>query len=193
LGAFDFAVAAAVVRVMIAFQWGTTSALGRLGAFALGCVAQLSTSASMQACHPRWYLVCDIGIRGGIMNRGTDDTQAMTSAACRDNSYRVEVSGWDAGENFFVEKTSLDWRERERKTVALHATVRLDSVLFVRLLGPLGGGADFPVPHRAVRVEDSSKDASCTDAGLVQMQPRRTMKDGADRAVESLGESSLNR
>jgi len=127
------------------------------------------------------------------MNRGTDDTQAMTIAASRDTSYRVEVSGWDARENFFVEKTSLDWREREGKTVALHATVRLDSVLFVRLLRPLGGGADFPVPHRAVRVEDRSKDASCTDVGLEQMQPRRTMRDNADRAIEILIESCVNR
>jgi hypothetical protein len=126
------------------------------------------------------------------MNRGTDDTLAMTMAASR-NSYRVEVSGWDARENFFVEKTSLDWREREGKTVALHATVRLDSVLFVRLLRPLGGGADFPVPHRAVSVEDRSKDASLTDVGLEQMQPRTTMRDSVDRAVESLIESGVTR
>jgi len=127
------------------------------------------------------------------MNRATNDTQAMTTAASRDNSYRVEVSGWDARENFFVEKTSLDWREREGKTVALHATVRLDSVLFVRLLRPLGGGADFPVPHRAIRVEDSSKDASCTDVGLEQMQPRRTMKDCEDRTLETLIDSGVKR
>jgi hypothetical protein len=126
------------------------------------------------------------------MNRGTDDTQAMTSAACRDNSYHVEVSGWDARENFFVEKTSLDWREREGKTVALQSTVRLDSVLFVRLLRPLGGGADFPVPHRAIRVEDSSKDASCTDVGLEQMQPRRTVRDSVEAAVEIIIAGSVN-
>jgi hypothetical protein len=127
------------------------------------------------------------------MNRGTDNIQAITTAACRDNSYRVEVSGWDARENFFVEKTLLDWREREGKTVALHATVRLDSILFVRLLRPLGGGADFPVPHRAVSVGDRSTGASCTYVGLEQLQPRRTMKGCADRAVESLVESSMNR
>jgi hypothetical protein len=106
------------------------------------------------------------------MDLGASGNQAAPTGADRGNSYRVEVSGWDARENFFVEKTSLDWREREGKTVALHATVRLDSVLFVRLLRPLGGGADFPVPHRAVRVEDRSKDASCKDVGLEQMQPR---------------------
>lgn len=126
------------------------------------------------------------------MNRVTDGTQAMTMAASRSNSYRVEVSGWDARENFFVEKTSLDWREREGKTVALHAIVRLDSVLFVRLLRPLGGGADFPVPHRAVRVEDRSKDASCKDVGLEQMQPRRTVRESVDVAVEVLMASSVN-
>jgi hypothetical protein len=126
------------------------------------------------------------------MDRGTSDTQAMSTGADRGNSYRVEVSGWDAKENFFVEKTSLDWRGREGKTVALHATVRLDSVLFVRLLRPLGGGADFPVPHRAVRVEDRSKDASCKDVGLEQMQPRRTVRESVEAAVESLIESSVN-
>src|SRR6202042_1961703 len=97
---------------------------------------------------------CNEPTRGGIMNRVTDDTQAMTMATSRRNRHRAEVSGWDARENFFVEKTSLDWREREGKTVALQVVVRLDSVLFVRLLRPLGGGADFPVPHRALRVED---------------------------------------
>jgi hypothetical protein len=118
------------------------------------------------------------------MNHGTSDTQAMTIAASHRSSYRVEVSGWDARENFFVEKTSLDWREREGKTVALHNQVRLDSVLFVRLLRPLGGGADFPVPYRAVRVKDRSTDASCTDVGLEQMQPRRTTRECADEGSD---------
>jgi hypothetical protein len=123
------------------------------------------------------------------MNRGIEDSQAITMAAGRDTSYRVEVSGWDAKENFFVEKTSLDWREHEGKTVALHAAVRLDCVLFVRLLRPLGGGADFPVPHRAVWVEDRVKDASCKDVKLEQLQPRRgaweSVEDGINRLIES--------
>src|SRR6204780_1304976 len=132
----------------------------------------------MKITGPHWYLVCNVPARGGNMNPGISDTEAVMEAANRVNSYRVEVSGWDAKENFFVEKTSLDWREREGKTVALHATVWLGSGLFVRLLRPLGGGADFPVPHRAVRVEDRSKDASCKDVGLEQMQPRRAVREG---------------
>ena len=125
------------------------------------------------------------------MNRATNDTQAMTTAASRDNSYRVEVSGWDARENFFVEKTSLDWGEREGKTVALHVAVRVDSVLFVRLLRPLGGGADFPVPHRAVKVEERYQDASCKDVGLEQLQPRKGVRDSVAESIEKLLESSM--
>src|SRR5271168_800220 len=123
------------------------------------------------------------------MTRGIDETLRVVTTEDPGHRYRVEVSGWDAKENFFVEKTSLEWGEREGKTVALHAAVRVDSVLFVRLLRPLGGGADFPVPHRAVRVEDRSKDASCKDVGLEQMQPRQAVRecvaDDIDRLMET--------
>ena len=126
------------------------------------------------------------------MNPGTSDTEAVMEAANRVNSYRVEVSGWDAKENFFVEKTSLDWKEREGKTVALHAAVRVDSVLFVRLLRPLGGGADFPVPHRAVRVAEREQDASCKDVGLEQLQPRKGVKDSMVASIERLIRGSVH-
>jgi hypothetical protein len=141
---------------------------------------------------PCWYLFCNGHSRGGNKERGIDDTQATTSRTNRGHCYRVEVSGWDAKENFFVEKTSLDWGEREGKTVARHASVRIDSVLFVRLLRPLGGGADFPVPHRAVRVEDREKDASRRDVELEQLQPPKAAKECAAAAIESLIQGSLH-
>ncbi len=125
------------------------------------------------------------------MTRGTDETQTVEMSAIQGHRYRVEVSGWDAKENFFVEKTSLDWKELEGKTVALHAAVRVDSVLFVRLLRPLGGGADFPVPHRAVRVAERDQDTSCKDVGLEQLQPRKDMKESMAGSIERLIESSV--
>jgi len=120
------------------------------------------------------------------MNPETNDSAAMTTTANHINRYRVEVSGWDSKENFFVEKTSLDWKEREGKTVALHAAVRVDSVLFVRLLRPLGGGEDFPVPHRALRVEERDQDASCKHVGLEQLQPRKGVSDSVAESLEKL-------
>jgi hypothetical protein len=76
--------------------------------------------------------------------------------------------------------------------VALHVAVRLDSVLFVRLLRPLGGDADFPVPHRAVRMEDHGKDASCKDMRLEQLQPRRGVRESGEDGINRLIESSVN-
>jgi hypothetical protein len=116
--------------------------------------------------------------------RGTDETQTVETTVNHGHHYRVEVSGWDAKENFFVEKTSLDWKEREGKTVALHAAVRVDSVLFVRLLRPLSGGTDFPVPHRAVRVAERYQDATCKDVGLEQLQRREDARDGVADSIE---------
>ena len=61
------------------------------------------------------------------------------------NSYRVEVSGWDASENFFVEKTMLNWGRDEKKELQLRSAIREGSVVFVRLLQPLASGNNFPV------------------------------------------------
>ena len=126
------------------------------------------------------------------MTRGTDESQTVETTANHGHRYRVEVSGWDAKENFFVEKTSLDWKEREGKTVALHVAVRVDSVLFVRLLRLLGGGADFPVHHRAVQVEEREQDASCEDVGLEQLQPRSGVKYSMVASIERLIEGSVH-
>jgi hypothetical protein len=46
--------------------------------------------------------------------------------------------------NFLVEKAMLDGSEAEGKTIVLRSAVRLESVLFVRLIRPLGGGPSFP-------------------------------------------------
>ncbi|MFZ3215593.1 MAG: hypothetical protein WA192_05985 [Candidatus Acidiferrales bacterium] len=110
------------------------------------------------------------------MDFAADISQAMNLMAEHSNSYRVEVSGWDAKESFFVERASLDWKERERKTVALRAAVRYGSVLFVRLLRPLGGGAGFPVPYRIVEIEDSAGGARRI-VGLEQLQPHASFRE----------------
>jgi hypothetical protein len=105
------------------------------------------------------------------MDSSTIDSQQMGAAGGGANTYRVEVSGWDDHENFFVEKAMLDWSETEGKTIGLRSAVRLESVLFVRLIRPLGGGTGFPVPYRAVKVE--------------QLQPRMAFRETADTLLAS--------
>jgi hypothetical protein len=48
--------------------------------------------------------------------------------------YRVEVSGWDAQQSFFVEKVDLEWSEETSKSVVLSHTLSEDAMIFVRLL-----------------------------------------------------------
>jgi hypothetical protein len=91
------------------------------------------------------------------------------------NSYRVEVSGWDASERFFVEKTSLSWGHDEKKEIRLKSALREGSVLFVRLLQPLASGTSFPIAYQAQRIGARSEDGYAR-IHLAQLRPRRTYK-----------------
>jgi hypothetical protein len=87
--------------------------------------------------------------------------------------YRVEVSGWDATENFFVEKTVLNWSDEERKEIMLRSSLREGCVVFMRLLQPMNNGTNFPLPYQAVRV--LSKDANGQSrVRLAQLRPRES-------------------
>ena len=107
------------------------------------------------------------------MNRTMTDAREYES-----NGYRVEVSGWDAEERFFVEKSTLVWSEKTGKRVALQAVVQAGSVLFVRLTQPMGGGSGFPVPYRAVECEFRNGGPGRV-LMLEQLQPRMTVRETA--------------
>lgn len=92
------------------------------------------------------------------------------------SSYRVEVSGWDARENFFVEKTMLEWILEETKEVSLRTPLREGCVVFVRLLQPLANGNNFPIAYQAVRV--NAKDPSGNmRVRLAQLRPRVSFRE----------------
>jgi hypothetical protein len=62
------------------------------------------------------------------------------------SNYRVEVSGWDAAEAFFLEKTVLYW-DSTRQEIALRSHLRVGTVVFVRLIQPFEAEENFPVPY----------------------------------------------
>jgi hypothetical protein len=66
------------------------------------------------------------------------------------SNYRVEVSGWDAMETFFLEKTVLYWDSAGHQ-LCLRARLREGAVLFVRLLQPFDNEENFPVPYVVTR------------------------------------------
>ena len=61
--------------------------------------------------------------------------------------YRVEVSGWDKSQTFFVEKSELEWNEESGKHVSLSSAVPDGSVVFLRLIQPLSADRSQSVPY----------------------------------------------
>jgi hypothetical protein len=85
------------------------------------------------------------------------------------NCYCVEVSGWDARENFFVEKTSLDWAREGRKEISLNSPLRNGCVVFVRLIQSMTQGNNFPVAYEAVTLDEKNS----LGRARVSLQPLR--------------------
>ncbi len=84
--------------------------------------------------------------------------------------YRVEVSGWDTTQDFFVEKSELEWNEETGKHVLLRHTLDEGAMIFVRLLQPAS-------EERSLAVAYEAKCAEPTPDGrhhfmLRQAQPR---------------------
>ena len=86
-------------------------------------------------------------------------------------SYRIEVSGWDLAENFFVEKTELDWSEPYGKRVYLRHPLRDHAVVFVRLIHPTASGQSFPVAYRVENIGPANG-SGMRAVSLVQLYPR---------------------
>ena len=61
--------------------------------------------------------------------------------------YRVEVSGWDKNQAFFVEKSQLEWSEESGKQVALSHAIPEGAVVFLRLMQPLCADRSHPVVY----------------------------------------------
>jgi hypothetical protein len=83
---------------------------------------------------------------------------------------RVEISGWDLSERFFVERGTLQ-QEEEKKKVTIHRPVRVGGLLFLRLLNNAHPSMSFPVAFRVreIRAETSTGDFEVT---LRQMWPK---------------------
>jgi hypothetical protein len=84
--------------------------------------------------------------------------------------FRIEVSGWDEEEVFFVEKSHLAWDEFAGNHISLRRMLPEGALVFVRILQPV---AVRPSPPIAYRVEF----VGCDPEGLRQfrlntVQPR---------------------
>jgi hypothetical protein len=91
---------------------------------------------------PAWHPQCIYPVEGEI----------RMAMQVESNSYRVEVSGWDSSENFFVEKTSLTWTQNGERQITLKCDLREGSVIFARLLQPTTMVNNIPVAYQVKQV-----------------------------------------
>jgi hypothetical protein len=80
--------------------------------------------------------------------------------------YRVEVSGWDKSQTFFVEKSELEWNEEAGKHITLSCAVPDGSVVFLRLIQPLSADRSQSVPYETEFVS-----ATADGHNLIRLNP----------------------
>jgi hypothetical protein len=110
------------------------------------------------------------------------DSQVSQEIA-RISSYHVEVSGWDASDAFFVEKTTLDWSEGDKREITLRSALSEDAVVFVRLLQEFGKADSFPIAYRAacVKVDENGRML----VQLARLHPQAPFRETAGLSAES--------
>lgn len=62
-------------------------------------------------------------------------------------NYRIEVSGWEVDNSFFVERTDLLWTANGEKQVELHRALPEGVMVFIRLLAPESSVGSVPVAY----------------------------------------------
>src|SRR5580700_1023349 len=113
----------------------------------------------------------NFGMASALVEAKSGKEASMQTSIEGPNNYRVEVSGWDARELFFVEKTLFRWTDSGEKTVGLMSRLREGCVVFVRLIHAFAENANFPVAYRVQSISDGDGDGrGCVR--LVQLHPR---------------------
>jgi len=67
-------------------------------------------------------------------------------------SCRVEISGWDLSENFFVEKTLLRHCNDGSQKVLLHTPLRVGALVFARLTDESTSDRAVPVTYQVATI-----------------------------------------
>ncbi|HET6199768.1 MAG TPA: hypothetical protein VFD93_05470 [Candidatus Acidoferrales bacterium] len=88
-------------------------------------------------------------------------------------SCRVEISGWDLAENFFVEETVLRRCNDGSRNVLLHARLRVGALVFARLPDEHTADRTSPVMYQVARI-NANFSVEGREIQLLQRHPRQT-------------------
>src|SRR5260370_31892269 len=95
----------------------------------------------------------------------------MADADILSGNYRIEVSGWDLNDAFFVEKTELHWTEGGEKKLLLHHALLDGAVIFVRLIAPETSFDSIPLAYQVACVQPMNSNGFC-EMRLLRLLPR---------------------
>ena len=142
-----------------------------------------SERSSRQVVLLLWRVEMHDGIAPAHSRSEVDVDSKLSQETASINSYRVEVSGWDTSDAFFVEKTTLDWSGGDQKEINLASALQEDAVVFVRLLQQVGKIDSVPIAYRASRVKTGENGRTIVQ--LARLHPRVPLKETAGLPTES--------
>src|SRR2546428_13924586 len=73
------------------------------------------------------------------------ETRRMSAHISLSTSYRIEISGWDVEQNFFVGRANLAWSEEQGKKGQLRNPLRNGAEQLYLLIAPPAPGHSFPI------------------------------------------------
>lgn len=103
------------------------------------------------------------------------------------SDYRVEVSGWDVGESFFVEKVTLEVGQPGERVIYLRHPLRPGQTVFLRLLDTRAGYPTFPVAYRVMQVTS----AEGPEPSRVVLQKLERRRSASSEAHDAKGATEL--
>lgn len=96
----------------------------------------------------------------------------MNDSQHSETDRRVEVSGWDAEEKFFVERADLARGADGKRFVYLRRPLRAGLIVFLRVLDTRVGYPTFPVAYHVIEVAAGEK-SGASRVTLERLQERR--------------------
>jgi len=95
----------------------------------------------------------------------------MSQSSEYGGDFRIEISGWGLDNDFFTERTDLQWAEDGEKQVLLHRALQEGTIVFVRLLSTEDFRGSVPVAYRVEGVQPMDCNGRC-QVKLAQQHPR---------------------
>ena len=96
----------------------------------------------------------------------------MAPQEMEDPGWRVEISGWDVGENFFVEKSMLRRCADGSRKVLLHTPLRVGALVFARLTDEPTAERTIPITYQVANINANFSHGG-REIQLLQRHPRQ--------------------